>query len=100
MLKVGLLVRLHARKGQEVELGKFLKGALPAAQAEPETRVWFALRLSESEYGIFDAFPGEEGREAHLTGPIAAQLMQRAGELLAEPPRIEQVDVLAAKVEP
>src|SRR5881628_3882508 len=98
MVKVGLLVRLHARKGQEAELGKFLAGALPAAQAEPETRVWFALRLSESEYGIFDAFPDDAGRKAHLAGPIAAQLMKRAGELLAEPPRIEQVDVLAAKV--
>lgn len=98
MLKVGLLVRLRARPGKEAELAKFLEGALPAAEAEPETRVWFALRLSESEYGIFDAFPGEAGRKSHLAGPIAAALMKRADELLSEPPRIEPVDVLAAKV--
>jgi hypothetical protein len=62
------------------------------------TIVWFALRLSKSEFGIFDAFPDDAGRKAHLNGPIAAALMAKAGELLAEPPKIEQVDVLAAKL--
>ncbi|HEY3580097.1 MAG TPA: antibiotic biosynthesis monooxygenase, partial [Pyrinomonadaceae bacterium] len=54
--------------------------------------------LSPSTFGIFDAFPDEEGRQAHLTGRVAAALMAKAGELLAEPPSIEKVDVLAAKL--
>ena len=33
-----------------------------------------------------------------VAGPIAAALMKNAPQLLAEPPKIEQVDVLAAKV--
>ena len=98
MVKVGLLVRLRAKAGKEAETAKFLEGALPAAQSEPQTQVWFAIRLNNSEFGIFDAFPSDAGRQAHLTGPIAAALMKRAGELLAEPPKIEPVDVLAAKI--
>ena len=98
MVRVGLLVRVRARAGKEAEVARFLEGALPAAETEAQTRVWFAIRLGETEFGIFDAFPDDAGRQAHLGGPIAAALMKRAGELLAEPPRIEKVDVLAAKV--
>ncbi|HWE23754.1 MAG TPA: antibiotic biosynthesis monooxygenase [Myxococcales bacterium] len=98
MVKVGLLVRLRAKPGKESEVAKFLAGALPAAQAESQTAVWFAIQFGKAEFGIFDAFPSDAGRQAHLGGQIAAALMKRAGELLAEPPRIEQVDVLAAKV--
>jgi len=97
MVRVGLLVRLRAKAGKEAEVARFLEGALPAAQAETQTRVWFAIRLGETEFGIFDAFPDDAGRQAHLGGPIAAALMKRASELFAEPPRIERVDVLAAK---
>ncbi len=99
MTKVALFVRLHAKPGKEGELEKFLAGALPLAQAEPQTPVWFALRFGPTEFGIFDAFPDEKGRKAHLNGPIAAALMKRAGELLSEPPKIEQVDLLASKVQ-
>jgi quinol monooxygenase YgiN len=98
MVRVGLLVRIRSKAGKEEEVASFLEGALPAAQSEPRTQVWFAIRLGKGEFGIFDAFPDESGRQAHLEGPIAAALMKRAGELLAEPPRIERVDVLAAKV--
>jgi len=97
MVRVGLLVRLRAKPGKEAEVAKFLEGALPAAQGENQTVVWFALRLGPSEFGIFDAFADEKGRKAHLSGPIAAALMKRAGELFSDPPVIEQVDVLAAK---
>lgn len=98
MVKVGLLVRLVAKPGQEQTVADFLAGALPLAQEEPGTVVWFALRLGPNEFGIFDAFPDDSGRSAHLAGRIAAALMARAPELLAEPPRIEKVDVLASKV--
>ncbi len=98
MVKVGLLVRLVAKPGKEQTVADFLAGALPLAQAEPATVTWFAIKLSENEFGIFDAFPDDTGRKAHLNGPIAAALMANAAELLAVPPVIEQVDVLAAKM--
>ena len=98
MVKVGLFARLVAKPGREEEVAAFLASALPLAQAERATVVWFAVRLSKNEFGIFDAFPNEAGRKAHLDGPIAAALMAKAGELLSEPPKIEPVDVLAAKL--
>ncbi|MEO7094386.1 MAG: antibiotic biosynthesis monooxygenase [Polyangiales bacterium] len=98
MVKVALLARLVAKPGKEEEVAEFLASALPLAEKEPATIVWFALRLSKAEFGIFDAFPDEAGRKAHLNGPIAAALMAKASELLAEPPKIEQVDLLASKL--
>jgi quinol monooxygenase YgiN len=98
MVKVALLVRLEAKPGKEAAVESFLRGGLPLAEGEPATTVWFALRLGPSTFGIFDAFPDEAGRQAHLSGPIAAALMAQASELLAQPPVIEKVDVLAAKL--
>jgi quinol monooxygenase YgiN len=97
MVKVGILARIVAKPGKEEEVAEFLKGALPLAEKEKATLFWFALRLSKNEFGIFDAFPDDAGRKAHLNGPIAAALMGRASELLAEPPRIDLVDLLATK---
>jgi len=54
--------------------------------------------LAPSTFGIFDAFPNEAGRQAHLSGHVAAALMAKASELLAKPPAIEKIDVLAAKL--
>ena len=98
MLKVALFARISAKPGMEEQVAAFLSSALPLAEKEPATIVWFALRLSKSEFGIFDAFPDDAGRKAHLNGPIAAALIAKGGELLAEPPKIEPVDVLAAKL--
>jgi quinol monooxygenase YgiN len=98
MVRVGLLVRLEAKPGKEAAVAEFLTSGLALAQQEPDTTVWFAIKLGPSTFGIFDAFPGEPGRKAHLGGPIAAALMAKASELLAKPPVIEQVDVLAAKI--
>ncbi len=95
---VGLLVRLEAKPGKENEVAEFLRAALPMAEAEPATTAWFAIRLGPATFGIFDAFPNNAGREAHLSGPIAAALMARASELLAQPPNIEKIDVLASKL--
>jgi quinol monooxygenase YgiN len=91
-------VRLKAKPGQEEALQSFVSSALPLASAEPATTAWFAVRFDRSTFAIFDVFPDEDGRSAHLNGQIAAALMARAGELLAEPPVIERHDVLAAKL--
>jgi quinol monooxygenase YgiN len=98
MVTVGLLVRVEAKPGKEGAVENFLRGALPLAQGEPATTTWYAIRLGPSTFGVFDTFPNEAGRQAHLSGPIAAALMANAAELLAQPPSIEQIDILAAKI--
>ena len=97
MEKLALLARLEAKPGKEQEVSEFIKSALALAQNEPETIRWYALRLGPSTFGIFDSFGSETGRQAHLQGPIAQALMAKADELLAAPPRIEPVTLLAVK---
>jgi quinol monooxygenase YgiN len=98
MVRVGLFVRLQAKPGKEADVARFLESGLALANQEATTTVWFALKLGPSTFGIFDAFADDAGRKAHLAGPIAAALMAKATELLAEAPKIEQVDVLCAKI--
>ena len=98
MVTVGLLATLKAKPGKERELSEFLASALPLAEAEPDTAAWFAIKIDDATFGIFDVFPDDSGRQAHLGGPIAAALMDRADELLASPPEIQPIDVLAAKL--
>lgn len=98
MVTRGLLVRLEAKSGKDAEVEEFLRSALPLVRQEPGTVAWFALRFGRSEYGIFDAFPDEAAREAHLTGPVAQSLMAQAEALLAEPPKIHKLDILADKL--
>ena len=98
MVRVALWVRLEARPGKEAAVEAFLKGGLALANQEPATTAWFALKIGPSTFGIFDAFPDDTGRSAHLNGPIAAALMANASALLSSPPSIEKVDVLAAKM--
>jgi len=98
MVSKGLIVRLEAKAGKEEEVASFLADALPLVAEEPQTIAWFALRSGHSSFAIVDVFPDEAGRRAHLEGAVAAALSGRAGEILAQPPAIEPVDVLAAKL--
>jgi quinol monooxygenase YgiN len=98
MVRVALFVRLKAKPGKEADVARFLESGLALANQETTTPIWFALQLGPATFGIFDAFADDAGRKAHLAGPIAAALMAKASELLAEPPQIEQVDVLGAKI--
>jgi quinol monooxygenase YgiN len=98
MVAKALFVRLEAKPGKEEEVASFLKSGLAVVQQEPATVAWFGIRLGPTTFGIFDAFPDEAGRQAHLTGRLAAALMAKAGELLAQPPSIEMADVLASKL--
>lgn len=98
MVTVGLLVTLEAKPGQEAAVEHFLDQGRPLVDQEPETTAWFAIRLGPSTFGIFDVFPDDAGRDAHLTGQVAAALSERADELFAQPPAIEKLDVLAAKL--
>ena len=98
MVTKGLIVRLEARPGKERELAAFLADALPLVGNEPRTIAWLAVRTGPSSFAIVDAFPDDEGRQAHLDGPVAAALRERGEELLSAPPAIERADVLAAKL--
>ncbi len=98
MVKLALFVRLEARPGKEREVEDFLRGGLSVVEQEPATTAWFAVRFGPSTFGIFDAFPDEAGRQAHLSGQVAAALKAKASELFSKPPSIEKVEVLAAKL--
>jgi len=98
MTKYALYVRLEAKPGKEQEVAAFLSSAAALVNREPETTAWFAIKMSANIFGIFDAFPSEQGREAHLNGEVAKQLMAKASELLAKPPEIHKIDVLADKL--
>src|ERR1041384_4693581 len=83
MVTVALLVRLEAKPGKEAAVEDFLNSGLALVQGEPDTTAWFAIRMGPSTFGIFDAFPDESGRTAHLSGRVAEALMANASELLA-----------------
>jgi quinol monooxygenase YgiN len=97
MVTVALFVRLEAKPGKEAEVAVFLRAALPLVQKEPATNPWFAVQIGPSSFGIFDAFPDDEGRQTHLSGPVGAALKEKASELFAQPPTIEKLNVLASK---
>jgi quinol monooxygenase YgiN len=98
MISKALLVQVEARPGKEQDVAEFLRGALPIVQGEPATMAWFGLQLGPSTFGIFDVFPDEAGRQAHLNGQVAAALMERSDELFSQPPIIQEIDIIAAKL--
>jgi quinol monooxygenase YgiN len=97
MIKVGILLKVEAKAGKEQDVADFLKGALTFVEQEPETINWYSFKVNENTFGIFDTFPGEDGRKAHLAGKVAEELMKHAPDLLASSPVIEFVDILASK---
>jgi quinol monooxygenase YgiN len=97
-VRAALLVRLEAKPGKEAAVASFLQSGLAIVQQEPATITWYAIKLGPSTFGIFDTFPNDAGRQAHLAGQVAAALMEKAPDLLASPPSIEKVEILAAKM--
>ncbi len=99
MASLALYAHLKAKPGKAAEVEAFLKSALPLARAEPGTVNWYAFYQDDGggSFGIFDTFDTEAARQAHLDGPIAKALMARADELLAEPPQIHKIRLIADK---
>ncbi len=95
---VGLLVTLEAKPGRQGEVAAFLEAGRALVEAEPATVSWYAFRVTETMFGIFDTFPDDDGRDAHLSGEVAKALAQISDELLASPPDIQPVDVMASKL--
>ncbi len=96
-LHYGIYVDLYAKPGREEELIAFLQSARPIVAGEDQTIDWYAIRLGDSHFAIFDTFRDEEGREAHLSGQVAQALAERAPELLASQPVIHKTEILASK---
>jgi quinol monooxygenase YgiN len=98
MANFALYAHMKPKPGKAAELEAFLKSALPLAEREPGTISWYAFQEDGGAYGIFDTFETEAARQAHLDGPIAKALISKASELLAEPPGIHKVRLLANKL--
>jgi len=96
-VKLGVLARLEAKPGKGDELASFLKQGRQIAAAEEGTVTWYAFKLGENSFGIFDTFEDEAGRDAHVDGEIPKALAQVAPELLAEDPDIQLIELVAVK---
>jgi len=94
---VGVLALLAAKPEKDAELAAFLDGGRAIAAAEQGTVTWYAFKLEDSTYGIFDTFESDDARDAHLKGEIPRALAQVGPDLLAKDPEIHMVDVLAVK---
>lgn len=97
MVTKALLVRLEALPGKEAELAEFLKGARAIVMDEPGTVAWFAIQFGPSSFGVYDVFPDDEARDAHLAGGVGQALGPNTGVLFSEP-QIERIDILAEKL--
>ena len=97
MIKHALFVRLEAKPGKEMAVADLLSTGLEMTNREATTPIWFALKLSPTSFGVFDAFASEADRQAHLAGDMANALMASVDELLERPPSVELFDVLAMK---
>ena len=93
----GLLAILNAKPGRGDELGAFLKQARELAAQEEGTVTWYAFRVDDTTYGIFDTFESEEARQAHVNGKMPAALQDVGSDLLAGAADIKPIDVLAVK---
>jgi quinol monooxygenase YgiN len=89
---------MEAKPGRERDVESFLDSGLPLVNEEPATMAWFALRLGGSTFGIFDVFPDDAGRDAHLNGKVAEALMAQAPDLFTGSPAIQKLDIRAAKL--
>lgn len=95
----GLLVILKAKASSSLEVESFLYEGEKLVKEEPKTTSWYAAKLKEDTYAIFDTFGNDEGRDLHLTGKIAAALMENAPVILEgfEASAIQTIDILASK---
>ena len=98
MSKLAIWVQVEAKPGKEQEVAEFLKSARAVAEKEPGTITWYAVKLGDAKFGIFDTFADEKGRDAHLNGEIAKALFAKAQELFVKEPKVHKIDILAAKI--
>jgi len=89
-VNVAVYVLLEAKPGKEEAVAEFLRQGKAWVEAEPATIAWFGVRFGPSTFAIFDAFPDEAGRQAHMAGKVAAALMGKESRRLAGPTAFDQ----------
>jgi hypothetical protein len=94
---LGILALLEAKAGKGEQLAAFLTAGRELAVAEQGTVTWYAFKISDTSYGIFDTFATDDARTAHINGQIPVALAQVSADLLAREPDIRPVNVLAVK---
>jgi quinol monooxygenase YgiN len=98
MEKLAIWAYLEAKPGKEKEVEEFLKSAQPLAEKEAGTIAWYAVKIGPSQFGIFDTFADDTGRDAHINGEIAKALFAKAKDLFAKDPQIHKPEILASKI--
>ncbi|MGH3431067.1 MAG: putative quinol monooxygenase [Mycobacteriales bacterium] len=96
-VKFGLLALLEAKPDKGADLAAFLVAGRELAVQEEGPVTWYAFKLSDTTYGIFDTFETVEARQAHIDGEIPKALAAAGPDLLATDPDIRPIDILAAK---
>jgi len=93
----GVLARFEFTPESAAEAPAFFKAGLPIVQTQPESTIWLAFRVNETTFGAFAAFATEADRAALLAagGP---RLVVERGDLFAEAPTFDKVDILASRV--
>ena len=90
---LGILALLEAKAGKGDELAAFLKAGRDLAVAEEGTVTWYAFKISDTSYGIFDTFVTGDARTAHINGQIPAALAEVSADLPARAPDIQPVSL-------
>ena len=98
LANLAILARIEAKPEKAMQVENFLQNALTIAESEGDTTTWFAIKLGETTFAIFDTFKDDRGRESHLNGEIAKILLAKADELLSRPPEIIKAKIIAAKL--
>ena len=96
-VKFGLLALLEAKPDKGADLAAFLVAGRELALQEEGTVTWYAFKISDTSYGIFDTFETVEARQAHLDGEIPKALAAVAADLLAVDPDVRPINILAVK---
>jgi hypothetical protein len=91
----GLLLSFQAKSGYEDQVSGFLIDARRYVMDEAGTTAWFAIRRENGEYGIFDVFPDNGARFAHLTGHVPRELARHALNFVGSMPEMHLPGVLA-----
>lgn len=93
----GVLVTLEAGTDRQDEVARFLREGLTSVLSEIGTTTWYSYRITESLFGVYATFADAESRRAYLDGEFAKNLDAAAGDILAGPPRVDEIGVVASK---
>lgn len=95
----GLLVTMKSKEAKTKDVENFLNVGKQLVGDELKTLSWYAIKIDATTYAIFDTFADDSGRDAHLTGKVAAALMENAPVLLDgfEASAIQKIDIIASK---